>query len=121
MCFRSLMLAMLCFLLACGGPAAPVDRLTNTTVEAGCGMCKYGVIGTQGCYWAIQWKGEMAVVQGEVPKDHENHGPEGMCNIKRMAKVSGTVRSGQFYSTQFELLPAQDVPDNPTFTPADKH
>ena len=84
-------------------------------------MCQYGVIGTQGCYWAIQWNGEMAIVQGVVPEDHENHAPDGMCNIKRQAKVTGRIKSGQFYSQAFELLPAETVPDTPTYTPKDIH
>ena len=57
---------------------------------------------------------------GEIPSDHENHAPDGMCNIKQ-AIVSGVAKSGQLCAKKFELLPAEVIPDNPTFTPSDEH
>ena len=112
---------MLLMLLACGAPGKPPETLTNETVEAGCGWCQYGAMGNSGCYWTIQWKGDMLVVQGDIPQDHQNHAPDGMCNVKRQVVVSGRVKSGQIYAKKFELLPIQDVPENPKFTPADLH
>lgn len=117
---RLLLVAFTLFLTACGGGTVS-ETLDNRTVEAACGMCKYGVPSANGCYWAIQWKGDMLVVQGEIPSDHENHAPDGMCNIKRKAIVSGVAKSGQLYAKKFELLPAEVIPDNPTFSPSDEH
>lgn len=107
--------------LACGPVGSPSEKLDSQTVEAACGMCKYGVPSSSGCYWSVQWKGDMLVVQGELPTDHENHAPDGMCNVKRKAVVTGVAKSGQFYAKKFELLPPDTVPENPTFTPADEH
>ena len=65
MVLRTLLFALL-VLVGCGAPSAPPEDLVEQTLEAGCGMCQYGVVGTQGCYWSVEWKGEMLVVQGEV-------------------------------------------------------
>ena len=108
-------------LVGCGQPGPAPEQLSEQTVDAGCGMCQYGVVSKQGCYWAIEWKGEMLIAQGEVPVDHENHAPDGMCNMKRKAIVSGLVKSGQFYSKQFDLVAVDAVPTTPQFTPLDKH
>ena len=108
-------------LLSCGGIEVASEKIEGQTVEAACGMCQYGVPSSGGCYWAVQWKGEMLVVQGEIPMDHENHAPDGMCNVKRKAVVTGTAKSGQLYAKKFELLPPEEVPKNPKFTPADDH
>ena len=112
---------MLWCLAACSGPAKPAPTLTNQVVEAGCGWCQYGMMGNNGCYWTVKWEDELYVVQGELPKDHQNHAPDGMCNVKRTAKVSGRLKSGQFYAKKFELLPLDKAPESPKFTPADLH
>ena len=118
---RILMYVLLAALTACGGPSAPVETLSNQTLEAGCGWCQYGMMGNNGCYWTVEWKEKLYVVQGAIPKDHENHAPDGMCNVKRQAVVSGRLSHGQFYATKFELKPADSIPDAPQFTPADLH
>ena len=103
-------------MVGCAEAPKAVD-LKGDVVTAGCGMCQYQVFGNSGCYWSVEWEGKPHVVQGIVPEDHENHAPDGMCNIKRQAKVSGRLKAGQFYATSFELLPATGVPENPSFTP----
>ena len=118
--FRSFFAIFALILMACSGGVVS-ETLNNKTVEAACGMCKYGVPSANGCYWAIQWKGDMLVVQGEIPQDHENHAPDGMCNVKRKAIVSGVAKSGQLYAKKFELLPPDEIPENPTFSPSDEH
>ena len=107
--------------MACSGPSVPAVTLTNQTVEAGCGWCQYGQMGDSGCYWTVKWKDELFVVQGQIPQDHQNHAPDGMCNVKRQAVVSGRLNAGQFYASKFELKPAGVIPDTPQFTPADLH
>ena len=114
-------LVLFWFFVACGGTGKPPETLTNQTLEAGCGWCQYGMMGNNGCFWTVKWKDEVLVVQGEVPKNHENHAPDGMCNVKRQAVVSGRVKAGQIYAKKFELVPIDVVPDNPKFTPADLH
>jgi hypothetical protein len=113
-------LFLVCLMLGCGEAPKSVD-LSAEVVTAGCGMCQYQVFGTSGCYWSVEWEGKPYVVQGTIPEEHENHAPDGMCNMKRQAKVSGRLKSGQFYATSFELLPASGVPETPSFTPEVVH
>lgn len=82
------------------------ERLERETVTAACGMCRFHEE-ARGCYWAIQWEGEVYPVNGPTPQDHEAHGPEGMCVMDRKAIVTGNLRSGQFFADAFELLPVQ--------------
>jgi hypothetical protein len=75
-----------------------------------------------GCFWAIEiGERHYPVSPKDLVVGHENHGPEGMCNMSRQARVDGEVKGGRFLASRFELLPATDVPIVPTFTPADKH
>jgi hypothetical protein len=121
MLFRTLMWSLL-LLLGCALPAAqPAESLRDQTVEAGCGMCQYSIVESRGCYWAIQWRGEVLVVQGQTPANHDNHGPDGMCNMTRQAVVSGHAKGGQFYAQKFKLLPAGHLPAQPRFSDQDRH
>ena len=104
----------------CGTPE-PTVELQGEVLTAGCGMCIYGKTLGTGCYWAVEHQGDVYPVSGPVPKDHENHAPTGMCNMKRQVRVDGTLRSTGLAATQFELLPPEAVPNAPKFTPEDVH
>jgi len=67
------------------------------------------------------YEGEVFPVSGAIPADHQNHSPTGMCNMKRKARIDGTLRSTGLVATKFELLPPEDVPEDPQFTPEDQH
>ena len=117
------MVAISAFSLAisgCGEPESTVE-LNREVLTAGCGMCLHGKILGAGCYWAVEYEGEVYPVSGSVPKDHENHSPTGMCNMKRQVRVDGTLRSTGLAATRFELLPPDAVPDAPKFTSEDVH
>jgi hypothetical protein len=88
-------------------------EVPEQTLTAACGMCIFKQPPVAGCYWAIEYEGSYYAVNGPVPKDHDSHGPEGMCTMPRRAVVAGTIRGEQIFATKFELLPA-----DPSLTPA---
>lgn len=107
------------FLAGCNlGPDKVVD---GEVVPVACGTCIYKIPEGQGCYWAIELDGQHYPMAGTFPEGHDSHGPEGMCNMERQAKVSGELRGTNFVASSFELLPAKDVPTDPKFTPEDEH
>jgi len=95
--------------------------LTNKTLEAGCGTCRYHLPDGQGCYWVIEHEGQHYPVAGTLPTDHENHAPDGMCNMTRSVSVTGEIRGKNFIAGKFEVLSPADVPAKPEFTPQDVH
>ena len=118
---RSLLhaLAAAAFLACSTGPAPVV--LDDVVVAAGCGTCIYKIPDGSGCYWTITHEGKHYPVAGALPHDHENHAPDGMCNMERQVRVSGTIRGENFVADRFELLPAGEVPSNPAHGPDDPH
>ena len=102
--------------VACGG--GPVKVHPREAVVA-CGMCRMGMPPSErGCFWAIKLDGRHYTVSGATPRDHENHAPDGMCNVDRKAMVAGTIAGSTFRADRFDLLPieAAAVPAKPTFT-----
>lgn len=91
-----------------GGPSAPSGAtvVTPQTLVAGCSMCMFQQEPFQGCFWAVQFEGEHHFLDGPAhPQDHENHGPEGMCAVKREAIVEGWIEGDRLMATRFDLLP----------------
>lgn len=96
---------------ACGsgkGQAVPEQEIT-----VACGSCIFKMEGAQGCGWAAEVDGQHYLVEGEVPHDHDKHGPDGSCKMPRQAKVEGRIHDGKLITTRFELLPAAGVPAKP--------
>ena len=93
--------------LACHPPsAAPVP--TFAVVEAACGQCQFEMPGS-GCDLAVRIDGRTHFVRGSGIDDHgDAHGPHGLCNAVRQARVEGHVAGQLFVATQFELLPLAD-------------
>ncbi|HHO51022.1 MAG TPA: hypothetical protein ENK18_09165 [Deltaproteobacteria bacterium] len=74
-----------------------------------CGLCRFHIEGSRGCYWAIELQGERYPVVGANTPGHDSHGPEGMCVVDRRAVVEGRIKRGQFLASSFELLPAEGI------------
>lgn len=85
-----------------------------------CGLCRFQIEGSRGCYWAIELEGQHYPVVGADTPDHDSHGPAGMCVIDRRAVVEGRIKRGQFLASSFELLPAEGV-DLEAEPPAHEH
>ena len=98
-------------------PVVVVDEV----VAAACGTCIYRIPSGQGCYWVVEIAGKLYPVAGKLPHNHDNHAPEGMCNMPRQVKLSGEIRGENFIASKFELLPAEGVPEKPAYTRADIH
>jgi hypothetical protein len=109
--------------IGCGTAAdqSPTVVLTGETVDVACGMCIYQMPNSNGCYWAADINGQHYVVQGNLPKAHENHAPDGMCNMPREAVIDGTIEGNQIFAKRFTLVAPEKVPQKPEFTPADIH
>ncbi len=121
--FRLLLTIVFCLLAGCGTasntPATVV--LKGETVTVACGMCIYQMPNSNGCYWAAEIDGKNYVVQGNLPKDHENHAPDGMCNLSRKAIIDGTLEGKHIFAKRFKLLPPENIPTAPEYSPADIH
>ena len=95
--------------------------IAGQTIKVACAACVYKMEDAKGCEWAAEVDGEHLMVQGMLPVAHDSHGPEGMCNMEREAKIDAAVRDGKLITSRFELLPPKNAPETPQFTPADIH
>ncbi len=79
-------------------------ELKKQTVEASCGQCQLGLEG-HGCDLAIRYEGKSYFVEGEksIESFGDAHAKDGFCNAIRTAVVTGTIREGKFYTTDFDL------------------
>lgn len=121
--FSSLLTALALSLLSSScKPGEPEQVVENREVTTACGRCVFGMAeATVGCPWAVEIDGRRYMVQGRVPEAHENHAPDGICNMPRRALVDGRIRGNRFIASRFELKPARNVPAKPRFTPDDEH
>lgn len=104
---------------ACRSPTT--KHLRGEKVDAGCAMCLFGMQGVRACIWAVSIDGKPYLAEGNLPKHHDAHAPDGMCNVKRQAIVSGDLVNNKFIARTFDLMPAAHIPENPRFTPAHRH
>ena len=100
---------------------APDATFHGHTLTVACGRCIFEMEGVEGCPWAAEIEGEHYLIRGPLPTDHSTHAPDGICNMHRKAVVDGELRDGELLVTRFELLPAEEVPAQPRFTPEDLH
>lgn len=103
------------------GCAEDGQKIENATVKIGCGRCQFHMEEAQGCPFAAEIDGQHYLIQGRVPEDHQSHAQDGICNMVREAKVSGTVRDGKLITTQLDLLPAKNIPETRQYTEEDVH
>ncbi len=83
-------------------------EVRDRTVQVGCGACRFHLEGHEGCYWAADFDGKVVPVSGDaLPRDHEDHAPDGMCNVTRDAIVSGRLHDTHFVATRFDLQPVE--------------
>lgn len=88
----------------------PGTRISGRTVPVACAMCIFEMPGVRGCLWAVQIDDQYYLAEGNLPKNHDAHGPEGMCTMEREAVVDGTLVHGKFIATRFDLRPVGSVP-----------
>ena len=98
-------------LLGCGEQPAEV-KVEAEVIEVACGRCIYEMPGAEGCPWATHVDGEYYLVMGPVPQDHHSHGEDGICVMARQARVQGEVNGEYFVASEFELIPAENVPES---------
>ena len=84
------------------------QELSEQTLTVACGGCIFKQGMEHGCYWSAEVGGRYYAVNGPVPKEHDSHGPEGMCTLPRHAVVAGEIRGQQLFVSKFELLPVTD-------------
>jgi hypothetical protein len=100
---------------------APEHTLVNRTVTVACARCVFHLPGVQGCPWAVEIEGKHYFVQGAIPLNYDSHARDGICNMPRKAVVDGVIRGERFVASRLQLLPAENVPEHPTYSTADKH
>jgi len=72
-----------------------------------CGKCNFEMTG-DACDLAIEVEGNYYYVEGTGLHDHgDAHADDGLCSVKRKAKVTGEIKKGVFVSTSFELIPVE--------------
>lgn len=118
MCTRRDVLSLVAAVVLVGCSTSTV--VPEHTAKVGCGLCRFFIPDSRGCYWAIELDGQHYPVVGANPPDHDSHGPDGMCVMDRRAVVAGRVKRGQFIAEKFELLPAEGVDWDAT-PPAHSH
>jgi hypothetical protein len=84
-------------------------EIPEQTLTVACGGCIFKQGMEHGCYWSAEVDGQYYAVNGPVPKDHDSHGPEGMCTLPRHAVVAGEIRGDQLFASKFDLLPVTDA------------
>lgn len=72
---------------------------------ASCGMCNFDYKGSKGCSLTIKIGDTIYPVKGtNIHKHGDPHSEEGMCNVIRVAYVSGEVKDNKIYSDSFTLI-----------------
>jgi Family of unknown function (DUF6370) len=99
----------------------PEQQMTGRTVTVACARCVFHMPQVQGCPWAVEIDHKRYFYQGEMPLGFDSHAPDGTCNMPRKAVVDGVIRGDRFVASRLELLPAENVPEHPTYSDADKH
>ena len=110
----SVLIIALAVLLSCRagdserGPAASVNNPKGGThiakvVEAGCGMCIFGMADAS-CELAVKIDGKVYRVEGSKLDDHgDAHAADGMCMVPRRAYVEGRIEGDKFLAQKVEL------------------
>jgi hypothetical protein len=74
-------------------------------VEAGCGMCMFG-LKDKDCLLSIRTGEKVFHVKGTNIDDHgDAHSENGFCNATQLAKVQGKAKGNSFVVTYFQLIP----------------
>ena len=83
----------------------PDPRKPLIEVEAGCGMCKFG-LKDKDCLLTIRKNDKVLHVKGTDIDDHgDAHGDDGFCNAIRRATIQGQVKGDTIMVTYFQLIP----------------
>ena len=81
------------------------NRKPMLEVEAGCGMCMFG-LKDKDCLLSIRKDDKVLHVRGTGIDDHgDAHGDDGFCNATHRARVQGLTKGESFIVTYFELIP----------------
>jgi hypothetical protein len=105
---------LLCLLLAINASAQDTTAKANIpdpakkllVAEASCGMCKFGMKGSD-CALAVRIDGKSYYVDGaDIDHYGDAHAADGFCNAIRKAKVQGEVIDGRFKASYFKLVTA---------------
>ena len=104
-----------------GCRSEPGTRLQGETVPAACAMCIFKMKGVRACMWAVRIENQYYLAEGNLPKQHDAHGPDGMCTMEREAVVDGELIHGKFVATRFDLKPAVVVPGQAARAPTHQH
>ena len=97
----TLFLALCCVLFS-----AQSKKLNKKIVETACGLCQFDRTDRKGCNLAVKIDGKTYFVEGTSIDDHgDAHGNDGFCNTIRKAQVSGEIKNGKFYATEYKVLP----------------
>lgn len=83
----------------------PDPRKPLVEMEAGCGLCKFG-LKDKDCLLAVRQGDKVLHVKGTGINDHgDAHADDGFCNAIRRASVQGEVKGDTFVVTYFQLIP----------------
>lgn len=96
--------ALFALLVSCGSLNKSGEKISGT-YEVSCGMCNMDMTG-DACALAIEIDDKTYYVEGSNLHDHgDAHADDGLCTVRRDAKVVGEVKKGVFVAESLELLP----------------
>ena len=108
---RGVFFAMVGAILACDSESDE-PQINGEVIEVACATCIFQMPGTSGCSWAAHVDGEYYQMTGPVPMAHDKHAPDGICRMPREARVIGSVQGDYFVADEFQLLPAEEIPES---------
>ena len=97
-------LSLFTFLTACASLNKSAEPISGT-YEVSCGKCNMEMTG-DACALAIEINDKSYYVEGNGLNDHgDAHTEDGLCTVRRDAKVVGEIKKGVLVAESLELLP----------------
>jgi len=97
-------IAAIALLVSCGSLEKSGEKISGTFAVS-CGMCNLDMTG-DACALAIEIEDKTYYVEGSDLHDHgDAHAQDGLCTVRRDAKVVGQIKKGVFVAESLELLP----------------
>jgi hypothetical protein len=97
--------ALVALLCACSAPKGV--PITGRVLTVACAHCIFHMPDVKGCPWAAELDGHYHLLTGNLPSAHDSHAPDGICMMKRKARIDGELVNDVIRVAKLELLPVE--------------